>query len=148
MAQPTWLSPLADWLSLAGFALTLWVLVVTRGLKREFTLRGRTPEIRKSLASRTSSLLDALRAAPAGKKEIAVTFAECKALLESLEQKLPRGERGSVAALISKLKGKKKGVFKLLPVTEYNDDELWNIFADLQGIIASLEQREKDASWS
>lgn len=145
---PSWLSPLADWLSLAGFALTLWVLVVTRGLRREFTLRGRTPEIRKSLASRTRSLLEALNAAPAGKKEIAATLAECRALLENLTPKLPRGERGSVAALVSRLKGKKQGFFTLLPVTEYSDDELWNIFADLQGIVAGLEQREKDASWS
>ena len=145
---PSWLSPLADWLSLVGFALTIWVLVVTRGLRREFTLRGRTPELRKSLASRTRSLLEALNAAPTGKKEIAATLAECKALLENLKPKLPRGERGSVAALIGRLKGKKQGLFTILPVTEYSDDELWNIFADLQGIVASLEQREKDASWS
>jgi hypothetical protein len=143
-----WLSPLADWLSLFGFALTVWVLLVTNGLRRDFTLRGRTPEIRKSLASRTRSLLEALNAVPAGKKEIAATLAECRALLENLKLKLPRRERGDVTALISRLKGKKQGFFKLLPVTEYNDDELWNIFADLQGIVASLEQREKDATWS
>ena len=50
--------------------------------------------------------------------------------------------------LVSMLKGKKNGFFKIVPVAEYSEDELWNIFAELQGIVASLEQREKDASWS
>jgi len=93
-------------------------------------------------------MLDALNSKSNEKKEIAATLAECRALLENLKPKLPRGERGAVGALISMLKGKKKGMFSVLPVTEYSEDELWNIFAELQGIVASLEQREKDASWS
>lgn len=145
---PTWLSPVADWASLLGFVFTVWVLVVTRRLRREFTLRGRVPDLRRALSKLTAAISDKMIAWPTTKSETAALLARVRALLENLEIKLPRNERVPVAALIERLRGKRVGWLRRLPLSAYTNNEIWDIFADIQGIVAGLEQREKDATWS
>ena len=145
--MPDWLSPLADILSTVGFAMTVWVLIVTRSLRRAFALRARTPELRKSLSSVVKSLPPLLGNWPNSRNETLPALIHCRAILENLALKLPRSERTSTERLIARLNGQRTGLFKFVSVGEYSDQELWSIFAELQGVIASLEQREKDATW-
>lgn len=147
MSLPAWFSPLADILSVIGFGITIWVLIVTRSLRRTFALRARTPELRRSLNATAKSLPALLSDWPAKKNETLVVIANAHAVLENLLAKLPRNERASVARLAKTMRGRRTGFFGHLPIAAYTDDDLWNVFADLQGVIAGLEQREKDATW-
>lgn len=147
MSVPDWLSPVADVLSLVGFGLTVWVLIVTRSLKRTFALRARTPELRRSLERSAKKLPSLLGAWPQSKNETLALLANARAVLENLSAKLPRSERGTVDRLVRNMHGRRAGMFTYMTISHYTDDDLWKIFADLQGVIASLEQREKDASW-
>lgn len=52
-----------------------------------------------------------------------------------------------VDALAKKMRGRRSRVFQFTPAASYTDDDHWNIFTELNGIIAMLDQREKDASW-
>lgn len=147
VAFPEWLSPVADVLSVFGFALTIWVLKVTSSLKRSFALRARTPELRKSLAASARKLPPLLAVWPQSKNETLAVLAHTRALLVNLSTKLPRNERGPVNRLASSMRGRRSGFFSLVPASNYSADEHWEVFAELQGIIATLEQREKDATW-
>lgn len=147
MSVPNWLSSVADVLSLVGFGLTVWVLIVTRSLKRTFALRARTPELRKSLEGSAKKLPALLSEWPQSKNETLVLLASARAVLENLSEKLPRSERGAVDRLIGEMHGRRAGMFASMATANYTDDQIWKIFAGLQGVIASLEQREKDASW-
>jgi hypothetical protein len=144
---PAWLSPLADVLSLIAFGMTVWVLVVTRSLKRTFALRARTPQLRRSLAATAKSLPPLIGAWPQRKNDTLQVLANTRAILENLRRKLPRSERASVKRLVRDLHGRRNGLFRHVPLSQYEEDDLWTIFADLQAMITSLEQREKDATW-
>ncbi|WP_284617468.1 hypothetical protein [Aquabacterium humicola] len=144
---PQWVSPVADLLSLVGFGITVWVLVVTRSLKRAFALRARTPELRKSLAASAKSLPTLIRTWPLSRSDTLGELANVRALLENLRIKLPRSERATIDQLIRALRGRRKALLRWIPASEYAEDDLWKIFADLQGVVTALEQREKDAKW-
>lgn len=147
MSVPALLSPIADILSLLGFGLTVWVLIVTRSLKRTFALRARTPELRKSLEASAKKLSALLGRWPESKNETFALIANARAVLENLSAKLPRSEKSAVACLVKEMRGRREGWLTYTPIARYTEDDLWKIFADLQGVIASLEQRERDASW-
>jgi hypothetical protein len=147
MRLPPWLSDLANILEVLGFLLTIWVLVETYSIRRTFALRGRTPQLRRSLATAARALPPLLRAWPGTKNETLAILANARAVLENLHRKLPRKERTAVAQLLSDLRERRVGLFKRVPISDYTDQEMWKLFADLQGVIASLEQREKDATW-
>lgn len=147
MSTPTWLSPLADILSLIAFGMTVWVLHETRSLRRTFALRVRTPQLRRSLVATAKSLPPLITVWPQKRNDTLQVLANTRAILENLRSKLPRGERIPVKRLVRALHGRRTGLFRRMPVSEYKEDDLWAIFADLQGLITSLEQREKDATW-
>lgn len=142
-----WLSPVADLLSVVGFFMTLWVLALTRTIKRTFALRARTPQLRKALTVKVNTLRPLIKAWPQNRNEALGVLANARALLENLQTKLPRNERTAVDRIVRELNGRRIGLFRRMHPAEYSEDDLWKIFADLQAIITSLEQREKDVTW-
>lgn len=153
-SAPAWLSPFADWLSLYGFGLavigflmTLWVLVETLSLRKVFTLRGRTPQIRSDLQTTGKSLLSELKNWPTSKNQISALLAHCQSIVENLAKKLPRSERGSVDLLLKTLKSRHPGFLRRGASTNFDDEYVWKIYAELHGVITALEQREKDTTW-
>lgn len=142
-----WLSAVADFLSVIAFGITVWVLVETKSIKQSFALRGRSPALRRALAEQAKSLTNQLTNWPQVHKEALSSFATTKALLENLLGKLPAAEKTACAQLIKKLKGRKSSVFGSVAMLNYTDKEIWIIFNELQGLIAGLEQLEKDLLW-
>ena len=74
-------------------------------------------------------------------------LARTRSLLESLQIKLAKNKRLRIDRLILKLRGKKSNFLSRPSMANYTDEELWEIFADLQSIVSQLEQLEKDAMW-
>jgi hypothetical protein len=133
-----WLSPAADVLSVVGFAMTLWVLVLTRSIKRTFALRARTPQLRRSLTAAVNSLRPLIKTWPQNRNEALGILANSRALLENLQTKLPRNERTTVDRVVRELNGRRSGMLRRMHPAEYSEDDLWKIFADLQAIVTSL----------
>lgn len=147
MGFPPWVSDLANILEVLGFLLTLWVLWQTWSIRREFALRGRVPELKRSLMNTARQLPPLLREWPSQRNETLMILASARPVLENLSEKLPRKEKAAVKALVSDLKDCKTGIFQRIPIARYSSEQMWKLFTDLQGVIGNLEQREKDASW-
>lgn len=150
---PPWVSNLANVLEIFGFALTLWVLRETFLIRRDFALRGRVPDQKKSLANAAKKLPPLLRVWPSQKSDVLTILAEVRSVLENLGDKLSGREKAAVLALVSDLRKQKVRMFRYLPISnyvpisEYDSTQIWKVFTDLQGVVSSLEQREKDTSW-
>lgn len=147
MPVPDWLSPIADVLSIVSFGLTIWVLFETHSLRRSFALRGRVPELKRSLTSSAKKLPTLLSRWPQSRNETLAIIASARAVLENLLIKLPRRERTAVQRLVREMRGRRISLINYVPISSYTEDDMWNIFAGLQEVIASLEQRERDATW-
>lgn len=147
MALLEWLSPVADVLSVLGFGMTLWVLLLTRSIKRTFALRARTPQLRLSLTAAVNSLRPLIKDWPTNRNDALGVLANARALLENLQAKLPRNDRAAVDRIVRELNGRRISLFRRIHPAEYSEDDLWKIFADLQAVVTSLEQREKDVTW-
>lgn len=147
---PTWVSLLADIASVGGLIISSWVLFETKRLKRTFTLRARTPEIRKALDKIARGIQDDLSSSPSSsptKRDLISKLARTRAILENLKYKLPASQRGDISQLISELKGKRRSIFWRHPLTAYEEHDLWQIHQKIQWTVTTLEQREKDFPW-
>jgi len=127
--------------------MTLWVLKVTRSLRTTFALRGRTPELRKSLTACARQLRPLITVWPKRQDEALALLARTRSTLENLLLKLPAADRPSIEDLVKRLRGKKASFFSPPLLSNYTETELWDIFQKLQGIVTKLEQIEKDAPW-
>jgi hypothetical protein len=146
---PTWLSPVADWLSLAAFLLTLGILFTTQSLRAQYARRIRTPALRQSLERVASSLPTGISEWPTDKNPVLEQLAKGRMYLQSVGRKLPTRDGAQFKQLAKRFHRKRTGWlwFEAMPPQEYKQDELWDLFHDLQAVIAALEELEKDEAF-
>ena len=148
MTFPAWIGQVADVLSLLGFIITIKVALDTNNLRKSFTIRARTPELRTQLEKCIKLLRPQVANWPQDKNDTLSNLASIRAILENLSQKLPRNQKQDVEQLTKKLKRKRVRFFQYTAISNYSEEDLWHIFSDIQAVITTLEQLEKDRKWS
>lgn len=146
---PFWLSPIADWLSLIAFVITLWVLRTTLKLRKEFGMRVRTPELRKALSEELIKLAPTLKLWETSKHPALEVIAAVTAQLKSLALKSTDSEKAAIESLISKYAFRSTvwNWHRARPIQSYSAEEIWATYFELIVIIETAKQSEMDANW-
>lgn len=136
--------------TLVGLALTFWVLIETKTLKKTFRKKARIPEIHSDLkecASRISALLRDAKNWENTRDHVSKEFAECIGLIESLVGILTGDDKRKANSLLDRL-SPKPGRFKKRAREDINKRELaWSLYEDLSLLNTRLDQSVKDMNW-
>jgi len=147
--MPVWLTDLnkiGSISSIFGFIVTLFLFYEARKIRNSFLRRARLPEVNRELLKATSRLSENLKNWSNDKKTSLETFSTIKALLENLKEKLPTEEKRKVDEYLSTLHPKKMW-FINGQLSELTEDEAWNRYTDLSGLVTTLQQLAKDSKW-
>jgi hypothetical protein len=131
-----------------GLGISIWVLFQTWAIRRAFALRARLPESVATLREISETLVKSLGKWPAESGETLTNFARIRAILINLQPKLEGAEKTMSANLLIKVSARRpRWKFWGQDTRSLSNDEAWQIYYDLQGVIESLEQRVKDSKW-
>lgn len=147
--MPEWLTDLnklGSLSSILGLIVTLFLLYEARKIRNSFLRRARLPEVNRELSKSTSQLSEKLKSWSSDKNPSLETFSTIKALLENIREKLPSEEKRKVDEYLSSLHPK-KWWFINSPLSELTEDEAWNRYTALSGLVTSLQQLAKDSKW-
>jgi hypothetical protein len=142
----TYLNKLGSLSSILGLIVTLFLLYEAKKIRNSFLRRARLPEVNRELSKSTSQLSENLKDWSSDKNPTLETFSTIKALLENIKEKLPSDERRKVDEYLSNLHPK-KWWFINSPLSELTEDEAWNRYTDLSGLVTRLQQLAKDSKW-
>lgn len=141
---PQWALDINTALGFVGFAITLYVLVTVRSIKRTFLSKARLPKIIRDLEQAGSALSNSLGIWPAGKADAQCQIKIAASLLKSVAALLPRNERKEVIRVYEKLRiaGQEFDQPKFTQV-----DPVWDLYSDIQSNITSLHQTSENLKW-
>lgn len=147
--MPDWLTDinkLGSISSILGLVVTIFLFIEARKIRNSFLRRARLPEVNKELAKITSQISDHLKKWESDKKPALETFSNVKALLENIRPKLPSEEKRKVEGYLSRLQPKKYLIIRS-SISELKEDDAWELYTELSGLITSLQQLAKDSKW-
>ena len=127
--------------SMAGFLLTLVVLLKLRRIHRSFLFQARLPDLRKKITGHRSALSKLLNNFADASAEIATEIQKCHANLQSLRPKLGRRQVVSVNALL-----KQTAEFGRSSVPP-SKEEVRRIYLALVLLEGELENLSEDIKW-
>lgn len=145
-------SGISGWSSIFGFLLSIWVLYTVKKLRNYYLLKARTPELIKEINKFSKELNSYLEDIKTNKNEIIVVVKKCEFTLKSLRRK----GTNDLVSLIDKMlqrisKMKKGGPVRLNPFKPSKwsfDDEAWELYSDMQGVLQGLKETANDSNWS
>lgn len=144
--MPQWLTDIASLSSIVGLVISIFVLIEAKKIRKSFLRRARLPEIMKELTQANNGLSKHLKDWNEGKRFGIEQLSIAKGLLENLEEKLPDKERKKVKVFCQKLETKRMFFFAI-PITNIEEEQAWEFYTQLTGLITSLEQLSKDSKW-
>lgn len=147
--MPDWLTDinkLGSISSILGLIVTVFLFIEARKIRNSFLRRARLPEVNKELAKITSQVSDRLKKWESDKKPVLETFSNVKALLENIRPKLPSEEKRKVESYLSRLQPKKYLIIRS-SISELKEDDAWELYTELSGLVTSLQQLAKDSKW-
>jgi hypothetical protein len=134
------LSNIGSWASIVALPITVWVLVESFRIKQHFSTRARIPEIKKALGETSLAYLSNLK--DGGDLNFAhAELAKMLALLKSLQAKPISKKLASLHEVVTRISRVSR-----LRITDRN--ELWAAYNSIIEITTSLDQVERDMSWS
>jgi hypothetical protein len=139
--MPDWLTDLnkiGSISSILGLIVTFFLLLEARKIRNSF--------LRRDLAKSTSQLSDRLKGWGVDKNSSLETFSTIKALLENIKPKLPSDEKKKVDDYLSKLHPKKYFVVNG-SLSNLTEDQAWDRYTELSGLVTALQQLAKDSKW-
>ena len=147
--MPDWLTDinkLGSISSILGLVVTLFLFIEARKIRNSFLRRARLPEVNRELAKLTSKISDDLKKWESDKNPALETFSNVKALLENIRPKLPSEEKRKVASYLSRLQPKRYLVVRS-SISKLNENNAWELYTELSGLVISLQQLAKDSKW-
>ena len=132
--------------SIVGLVVTIFLLFEARKIKNSFLRRARLPEVNRELAKATSQLSERLKKWGDDKTPSLETFSTIKALLENITPKLPSEEKRKVDDYLFRLHPKKYWLIND-SLSELTEDEAWQRYTELSGLVTRLQQLAKDSKW-
>jgi hypothetical protein len=144
-------STIGNWSSIIGLGVSLWVLYSVKKIKLHFTLKARIPELIYQLEEYSKTFNSLLNDIKSNRMEIITTSKKLEFTLQSLNNKANANIDEAIKIMFSRIKKLKNGkdnfVNALLKKGWSFDDESWNLYTDLQGVLQGLKESKKDAEW-
>lgn len=143
---------ISGWSSIFGFLLSIWVLYTVKKLRNYYLIKARTPEIIKDINNFSKELNSYLRDIENNKNEIIVVVKKCEFTLKSLRRKSTKDLVSLIDKMLLRISNLKKGgpirlnPFKP-PIWSFND-EAWELYSDMQGVLQGLKETANDSNWS
>jgi hypothetical protein len=131
-------------MGIVGFFITLIVMFQVRSIRLTFRARARLPQITKDLRKAGSVLSANLGSWPLRKNDGHAQIKVASSLIDGALPFVPRASRRSMAQINKKL---------IKAAREFSDtrydmpDAVWDLYSDIQVIITSLNQVEKNLNW-
>lgn len=129
-------SKLASVFSIAGFGLTLWVLLETRRLKVLYRLRVRGPLLIKDLVKMAATLSSYLNDYSNSNAQIAQELGKIGVKLKSLEAKLTGVPKSSVKLV--------RSYIDQCEVNAENEEQVRRTYVEIIKVIEELKDHQKD----
>ncbi len=139
-----WIQDIDTLLSLLSFFVTLYVLYEVHVIKNTFFTRARLPEYLKDLGVAGSTLSASLNQWPTQRHAAHEQIKICVTILTSSRSVLPKEEKTEINKIIDKL-----NVAKVEFHSQKYDDvnNVWDLYSDIQSVIASMTQLSKNIRW-
>jgi chromosome segregation ATPase len=132
-------SLIADALSIAGFALTIWVLLETRKLRLLYKLRARGPSLIRELQKIVSNLTYSLDNYSTSIAQIDQELGKVEIKLKSLEAKLIGAPKNSVKLVRSSI--------DQCEVNLENEERVRRVCREVVKVLEELKDHQKDLDW-
>ncbi|MFN7122367.1 MAG: hypothetical protein ACK4NM_10075 [Hydrogenophaga sp.] len=143
-AIPMWLQDLNTILGIAGFVITVVVMIQVAAIKRSFRSRARLPEVIKDLQKTGSALNANLDGWPAGKNDALTQFKVSAVLVRSAIPLVAGDTKKQLKAIHTKLVAAAQSFHD--PKYQ-NLDAAWDLYSDVQQVISSLSQSVRSLKW-
>ncbi len=147
--MPDWLTDInkiGSISSIVGLIVTVFLFAEARRIKNSFLRRARLPEVNRELIKLSSNLSDRLKDWENSKTLAIETFSQIKALLENIKPKLPSEEKKKVAEYLQQLHPKKYFIYDS-SLSDLTEDDGWDRYTELSGLVTTLQQLAKDSRW-
>lgn len=147
--MPEWLTDinkLGSISSILGLIVTFFLFIEARKIQKSFLRKARLPEVNKELMKLASLLSERLKKWETDKTSAIEVFSTIKALLENIKPKLPSEEKKKVESYLIQLHPKKY-LFIDCSLSQLSEDEAWERYTDLSGLVTTLQQLAKDSKW-
>lgn len=143
---PQWVHDIAAVGAVFGVLITLFLLFEARKLRKSFIRRARLPQVLEELDISTSKLMNSLTKWKVDRKPAWKMIANIKGLLNTTSSKLPNKEQKQIRILLRLIQPKKYYLLKSR-ISNLTIEDCWNIYIELNSVIAQLNQVEKDSRW-
>lgn len=142
----SWVADLSTILSIVGFAISIWLLIMAKDIRKSFLRRARLPEVIKELNSASKKLSEHLKNWTTDEKEVIMQLSISKALLENLIPKVPEAEQKKCKDFINTMAPKKFYIFSS-QFSKVTEDQAWVLYTLLSEVTTMLTQLAKDSKW-
>ncbi|MCG7537287.1 hypothetical protein [Pseudoalteromonas sp. OOF1S-7] len=143
---PTDINQIGSISSIIGLIVTVFLFFEARSIKNSFIRRARLPEVNRELLKFTSQLSERLKNWESQKTEAIETFSQIKALLQNIKPKLPSEEKRKVDEYLQKLHPKRYLIIEG-SLSDLTEDDAWDRYTELSGLVTTLQQLAKDSKW-
>jgi Mg2+ and Co2+ transporter CorA len=133
------LSIIADLLSIAGFILTIAVLLNVKNLKNAYKLRVRGPSLIRDLAKSTSALSSLMNDYREFRPQVAEELGKVSVKLHSMQNKVRGDARRSVKNVLLYI--------DRCEVNAENEDQVRRTYIEIVKVIEELKDYQKDLDW-
>lgn len=143
---------ISGWSSILGFFLSIWVLYNVKKLRNYYLLKARIPEIIKEINKFSKELNSYLDDINNNKNQILVIIKKFEFTLKSLKRKSANDLVSLINKMLQRISRMKRGgpvrLYPLKPTKWSFDDEAWELYSDMQGVLQGLKETANDSNWS
>lgn len=134
-----WIGDLSDLFGIAGFIISIAVLVTVRSVRQDYMFRIIVPELSKSIDAHIDNILKYRKDFAKYRLDVSTELSRLKPNLNSLLPYLPRDEKQTVDALIQKVEG--------YSLTPNGEADLFIIYNELSSLSQALTNLTRTRSW-
>lgn len=143
---------IANWCSILGLVITLFVLFSLKNIRKHFKSKGRFPEIVSQLEEFSMDLNACTNNIEASKNEIIAIIKRLEFTLKSLRKISNDQIVKNIDILITRISRlKNDGPFHwnvFIKSSWSFKKEIWDIYTDIQGLLQGIKEADKDSVWS
>lgn len=141
-----WINYIGSAASILSFFISIYVLVELRQIRQYFLFRVRIPSLLRTLQSYASGMSRDLNNFEGSRQEIETMLARCESTLRSLSPKLSRVEKRTTKRLTKSIRSFRQSSW-WHEKKEFDLEQAWSIYNDLQGVIESVKNLAADLAW-
>lgn len=146
IALVEWINYIGSSASILSFFISIYVLVELRQIRQYFLFRVRIPSLLRALQSYASGMSRGLNNFEGSRQEIETMLARCESTLRSLSPKLSRVEKRTVKRLTKSIRSFRQSSW-WHEKKEFDLEQAWSIYNDLQGVIEIVKNLAADLEW-